>query len=393
MQPLDFGCHPLRLFLECREFHHTNPVAVRIFSGQVFRRQQRRLLVVRNHLAGHAQNPRRRPVILRKRNDRLRRLRQRAPRSAESFQKNREAAERRTAKPVNGLVVVPHRQNIPAIRRQQPQQFQLRDIRILEFVHQNVAVLRTQPPQQFSVRLQQMHCLQQLRAERVQVPLPQQPLAHAIDPRQLLLLRHFFFRNHELVRLQRFLALLVFRAQILHVVLVIVRRNQLVLASRKKCLKILQEFRRLRQPLEQHQPQIRNIPPQQNPVIDIIERLNFRIRRLQDFLQAKRVKRRQPHALGPLASRLHHAVLHLSSSLVGEGKPQNIFTAERRIRIQQRPNPLGNHPRLAGPGPGNNQQRPGPMLDSLSLFRIQRKSGFRGGGRNIFLSHVGIPEL
>ena len=48
--------------------------------------------------------------------------------------------------------------------------------------------------------------------------------------------------------------------------------------------------------------------------------------------------------------------------------------AQRSIRVQQMPNPLGDDPRLAGSGPGNHQQRPLPMRNGapLRLVHLQR---------------------
>ena len=56
----------------------------------------------------------------------------------------------------------------------------------------------------------------------------------AIDARQLFLPRQLLFRDRARVRLERRLARLVRAPQALDVSLVIVRRNQFVLAARKK---------------------------------------------------------------------------------------------------------------------------------------------------------------
>ena len=62
------------------------------------------------------------------------------------------------------------------------------------------------------------------------------------------------------------------------VAIVILRRNQLVLAAREKRHEIVQEFARIRQPPENIQFQLPDIPPQKNPMIEIVQRAKFRIR-------------------------------------------------------------------------------------------------------------------
>ena len=125
-----------------------------------------------------------------------------------------------------------------------------------------------------------------------------------------------------------------FAAQPFDVSLVIVRRHQFVLAARKKRLKILQKFRRLGQPPEKHQPEFGDVAAQQNPVVDFVERLNFRIGRAQNFFEAERMERAEPNAFGALARGLHHAALHFARGFVREREPENIFARERRDRIR-----------------------------------------------------------
>ncbi len=157
--------------------------------------------------------------------------------------------------------------------------------------------------------------MHQLLAERQQVAFAQQALAHAIDARQFLLPRDFILRDLQRVGFQRFLAGLVFLPQACDESLVIFRRHQLILAARKKFHEVADEFAGILQPAEMLQVEFADVPPQQNLVINFIQRLRIRIRRLQNFFQAKFVKRAEPHALGPFADRFHHAVLHLARRL------------------------------------------------------------------------------
>ena len=61
--------------------------------------------------------------------------------SAEPLKKHREASVGGAAKPVNRLIMVAHGHDVAMPARQQPQQFELRDVGVLKLVDQNVAVL------------------------------------------------------------------------------------------------------------------------------------------------------------------------------------------------------------------------------------------------------------
>ena len=62
--------------------------------------------------------------------------------------------------------MIAHRDDVPMPSREQPQQLDLDDIRILELVHQHIAIALPQPFQQFGIGLQPLHRLQQLPAKR-----------------------------------------------------------------------------------------------------------------------------------------------------------------------------------------------------------------------------------
>ena len=185
----------------------------------------------------------------------------------------------------------------------QPEQLELRDVGILKFVHQDVAILFAHLIEQRRVVSQQLHRLQYLRAKRVEVALAKQPFAHAVDARKLFLPGHFLFRYLHGIRIESSLARLVLSAQSFDVSLIIIGRDQLVLAARKKRNEIAQEFSRLGQAPEMNQPQLGNVAAQQDPVVDVVERLDVGIRRTQDFFEAEFMERAQPHAFGALADR------------------------------------------------------------------------------------------
>ncbi len=95
-------------------------------------------------------------VILRERNEKL--FGPRAARSllaanaAEAFEEDCEAAERSAAEAVNGLVVIAHNENVAMFAGEQPEQFELRNIRILKFVHQDVAILIAHAREELRIR-------------------------------------------------------------------------------------------------------------------------------------------------------------------------------------------------------------------------------------------------
>ncbi len=86
---------------------------------------------------------------------------------------------------------------------------------------------------------------------------------------------------------------------------------------------------------------------------------------------AQGVKGRDDHALAaPLADQLLDAFLHLASRLVGEGHCQDIL--RRHFAPTKQPgDALGDDPRLAGSGAGQDQQRPLGVLHRLALFLVQ----------------------
>jgi len=223
MHPLDLRRCPPGFLGRRAELHHAHFFSFPILRFQLLQRKQRRLFVVANHGVGHVQNSFGGAVILRKRSEEF--LRRSAhpglANLAESLQEDREAAVGRSAKAINRLVVVAHRHDVAMVARQQPQQLDLRDVRVLEFVDQDVSIPLLQFRPQACVASQQFHSLQQHRAKCQQIALAQEPVAHSIDACQLFLPRQFVFGDRARIGLQRLPARLETLVQPFHIAPVI----------------------------------------------------------------------------------------------------------------------------------------------------------------------------
>ena len=200
---------------------------------QHFFRKVRAHRVLRNHLRRHPQHVRRRAVILRQRHSPLRRVLA-GPPTRKAFQENLEAPEGRPAKSVNRLVVVPDHKNVPWLRREQAQQLDLRDVRVLKFIHQDVPEPLPQPLAQFPILPQQLHRLRDQSVQRYRILLPEQVLARSVRPRNLLLPRRLFRALEKRVFIERRSLRLEPCRQPVRVSLVLFARDQLVLTSREK---------------------------------------------------------------------------------------------------------------------------------------------------------------
>src|ERR1700689_73875 len=161
-------------------------------------------------------------------------------------------------------------------------------------------------------------------------------------------------------------------AHSLYISLVIVRRHQLILAARKKCLKILQELRGLGQPSEKDQPELGDVATEQDAVVYFVQWLDLGIGRPQDFFKAERMERAEPHALGAVARGFHHPALHLARGFGGERQPENILSRKRGIGLQQIADALSDHARLTGACAGYDQQRTLAVPDGCALLAIER---------------------
>ena len=145
------------------------------------------------------------------------------------------------------------------------------------------------------------------------------------------------------------------------------------------------------------QVELRDIAAQKNAVIDVVKRLNIRIRRAQNLFEAEGMERAEPDAFGALADGFDDAILHLAGGFVGEGEPENIFAGEIWIGFEQSANALGDDARLAGSGARDDEQGPFAVLDGGALLVVQAESFLRfGRGAHLLdpeeLSYQNLPE-
>src|SRR5262249_37191938 len=110
----------------------------------------------------------------------------------ESLQKQLEAAERRSAKAVDRLVVVADRDDVARPGGQQLEQPQLRDVGILKFVDQDVPVACLQAFAQHRVALQQFHGLDDQSVQGSDLLSAEQVFPGPIGPRNLQLSLQLF---------------------------------------------------------------------------------------------------------------------------------------------------------------------------------------------------------
>ena len=85
-----------------------------------------------------------------------------------------------------------------------------------------------------------------------------------------------------------------------------------------------------------------------------------------------------PHVLGRPAHQPGHPLRHLPRRLVGEGDGQHLPGSGVQV-AEQVGHPVGEHPRLAGTGPGHHQHRPLHGRHRLPLRRVQIVEQRRGG--------------
>ena len=100
----------------------------------------------------------------------------------------------------------------------------------------------------------------------------------------------------------------------------------------------------------------------------------------QDF-GADRMERAEPgHALGDRSGERRDALLHLARRLVGEGDGED-FMGPRATGRQNMGDAGGQHPCLAGAGPGEHEDRPVERLDRRALLGVEPGEITAGAGR------------
>ena len=116
---------------------------------------------------------------------------------------NLEAAEGCATKTVDGLVVVADGDDISMAFGETPEEFELRDIRVLKFVDENISEAFAKFRGEFRVGVNLADGVENHRAEREQAAFAQQLFAGAIGARDFLSARGFFGEKMRGVRFQR----------------------------------------------------------------------------------------------------------------------------------------------------------------------------------------------
>src|SRR6202171_3325203 len=146
--------------------------------------------------------------------------------------------------------MIAHHNDVGAVATQQPQQLELRDVRILKFVDEDVAVARAESFPKRVVLAKPRDGVHDLRSKRQQLALADQEIACAIRSSDFLKLGDFHVANaafifgHCAANAPEIPGLLV------GVPLIIVRRDEFILATRKKIHKIAEKLSRLGEPSE-----------------------------------------------------------------------------------------------------------------------------------------------
>ncbi len=162
--------------------------------------------------------------------------------------------------------------------------------------------------------------------------------------------------------------------------LIIVGGDQFVLAAGEKLHEVAQKLPGFRQAAEMFELQQGQVAAQQNPVVDLVDGLQFRI----DFLQqgvAERVKRAERDRLGAfdfrfaaIARRRDHAMLHFRRGLVGKRQPQDFLARQTGLRIEQVANAFGDDARFSRARAGHHHQWALAVIHGGALFRIELNS-------------------
>src|SRR6266404_6761115 len=134
---LQFASHPAGFVLQRGQLDDANFLAFRFVGAENFLGEVRADRVLADDLGGDTQNIRSGAVIFSKADAEPGGVLTFAP-AGKAFQEQLKAAERRTAKAIDGLIIVADRENILGIIDQQLQQAELRDVGVLKFVNENV---------------------------------------------------------------------------------------------------------------------------------------------------------------------------------------------------------------------------------------------------------------
>src|SRR5258707_2654191 len=296
---LQFAGNPAGFVFRRSQLDDANLLAFRLIGAENFLGKVRADRVLADDLGGDTQNIRSGAVIFSKADAEPGGVLTFAP-ACKAFQEQLEASKRRTAKAVDGLIVVADRENILGIIDQQLQQAELRDVGVLKFVNENVTKAILQRGAEGGVALQQTDCSGDQSSEGRALLFAQQLFAGAVGASNLLFAGHGLFALRERICVELGALGLKLCGELVDVSLIIVTRDQLILAAREKLHEIVQELPGLGQATVAVELQTRKIAPQQNPMIKLVQHAALRVGIFQEPV-AEGVKRLQRDIFGALA--------------------------------------------------------------------------------------------
>src|SRR5258707_7728097 len=290
--------------------------------------------------------------------------------------------------------MVANHDQIRPLAAEQPEQFELRDVRILKFIDENVPVTRAKRFAQRFVRAKMKNGVHDLRAKRNQLAVAQEKIARAVSSRNFLDLGDFFIADAAFILGHRAADALKGFRLLRGIVLVIIRSDQLILAAGEKIHEIAEKLSGLRQAPVVLQLKERQVAAKQNPVVDFIDGLKIRIEFLQQRV-AEGVKRAKRDRLGAsrvqysaVARRRDHAVLHFRGGLIGKRQAQNFLAREFRLGIEQIADALCDDASLARDRAGYHNERSLAVMRRSALLRIELNSRRRVTGTFKQVGHI-----
>ncbi len=272
----------------------------------------------------------------------------------------------RSAEAVDALVVVPDHGDVRAgSAGQEPDEFELGVIRVLELVHQDVPEPSPLHLQDRRMLAQQAQGERDLVAEVEPIRRAHEPLIGGVGRRQLALQSGLLGKRRVLgVRGSR----LGTRGRSLEEA---GRRDVLVPGPAEEGRQRTKEARRVPQRAVAVQRHLEEVLAQEDHLLGAREdRGAVREPGLERMLPqdpvAECVEGADDRVGVAVGNQPVHAVLHLRGGLLGERQGQNLGWPRALLRDEPG-DAAGQHRRLAGSGPGDDQQRPIAMGDRLAL--------------------------
>src|SRR5579872_2146476 len=143
--------------------------------------------------------------------------------------------------------MIAHHDKVGPLAAEQPQQFQLRDVRVLKLVDKNVPVTRAKRLAKGLVGAKMKNGVHDLRAEREQLAFAEEKFARAISSRNFLDPGDFFIADTAFVIRHRFADTLKVLRLLGGIALVLIRSDEFVLAAGEKIHEVAKELSGLRQ--------------------------------------------------------------------------------------------------------------------------------------------------